>query len=104
MLISYRGHFGERDPWQTQGGGVTEPLLRALGIPYSFLDDPAKSGEAHCRSADLGLRQFASRGAAAHARTHVGGARMMQRLECLRAIYDRAGKLPGCDDHGRGRV
>jgi len=42
MLISYRGHFGERDPWQTQCGGVTEPLLRALGIPYSFLDDPAK--------------------------------------------------------------
>jgi sulfopyruvate decarboxylase subunit alpha len=42
MVISYRGHFGERDPWQTQGGGVTEPLLRALGIPYSFLDDPAK--------------------------------------------------------------
>src|ERR1700704_2673336 len=42
MLISYRGAFGERDPWQTQGGGATEPLLRALGIPYSFLDDPAK--------------------------------------------------------------
>jgi sulfopyruvate decarboxylase subunit alpha len=40
MVISYRGHFGERDPWQTQGGLVTEPLLRALGIPYSFLDDP----------------------------------------------------------------
>src|SRR5262249_40357178 len=28
MLISYRGHFGERDPWQTQGGGATEPVLR----------------------------------------------------------------------------
>jgi len=42
MLISYRGHFGERDPWQTQGGSATEPLLRALGIQYSFLDDPAK--------------------------------------------------------------
>ncbi len=42
MLISYRGHFGERDPWQTQGGSVTEPLLRALGIPYRFLEDPAK--------------------------------------------------------------
>lgn len=39
MLISYRGTFGERDPWQTQGGNVTEPLLRALGIPYFFLDD-----------------------------------------------------------------
>src|ERR1700691_4964167 len=38
MLISYRGTFGERDPWQTQGGNVTEPLLRALGIPYAFLD------------------------------------------------------------------
>jgi len=38
MLISYRGSFGERDPWQTQGGNVTEPLLRALGIPYTFLD------------------------------------------------------------------
>jgi sulfopyruvate decarboxylase subunit alpha len=40
MLISYRGTFGERDPWQTQGGNATEPLLRALGIPYSFLDAP----------------------------------------------------------------
>lgn len=45
MLISYRGHFGERDPWQTQGGSVTEPLLRALGIPYTFLDDPAKAAK-----------------------------------------------------------
>jgi len=40
MIISYRGHFGERDPWQTQGGSATEPLLRALGIPYAFLDQP----------------------------------------------------------------
>jgi sulfopyruvate decarboxylase subunit alpha len=38
MLISYRGSFGERDPWQTQGGNATEPVLRALGIPYSFLN------------------------------------------------------------------
>jgi len=38
MLISYRGAFGERDPWQTQGGNVTQPVLRALGIPYDFLD------------------------------------------------------------------
>jgi sulfopyruvate decarboxylase subunit alpha len=40
MLISYRGEFGERDPWQTQGGGVTEPLLHCLGIPYQRLDRP----------------------------------------------------------------
>ena len=38
MLISYRGSFGERDPWQTQGGNVTEAVLRAMGIPYSVLD------------------------------------------------------------------
>jgi sulfopyruvate decarboxylase subunit alpha len=40
MLISYRGEFGERDPWQTQGGGVTESLLQTLGIPYRFLEHP----------------------------------------------------------------
>lgn len=40
MLISNRGSIGERDPWQTQGGNVTEPVLRALRIPYFFLDAP----------------------------------------------------------------
>jgi sulfopyruvate decarboxylase subunit alpha len=38
MLVSYRGTFGERDPWQTQGGSVTERVLQALAIPYVFLD------------------------------------------------------------------
>ena len=33
LLISYRGHMGEKDPWQTQGGMATEPILRALNIP-----------------------------------------------------------------------
>src|SRR5437867_10021241 len=40
MLVSYRGEFGERDPWQTEGGGVTEDLLRALRIPFAQLDNP----------------------------------------------------------------
>ena len=40
MLISYRGEFGERDPWQTEGGGVTEDVLRALRIPFARLDHP----------------------------------------------------------------
>src|SRR2546428_7199029 len=40
MLISYRGEFGVRDPWQTEGGAVTEELLRALRIPFSSLDHP----------------------------------------------------------------
>ena len=41
MLISYRGTFGERDPWQTQGGNVTESVLGALGIPTCSLEAPA---------------------------------------------------------------
>jgi sulfopyruvate decarboxylase subunit alpha len=41
MLITHRGEFGERDPWQTEGGGVTEHVLRALRIPYALLDDRA---------------------------------------------------------------
>ena len=41
MLISYRGEMGERDPWQTEGGLVTEPLLQSLGIIYRKLSDPA---------------------------------------------------------------
>ncbi|HVT39125.1 MAG TPA: thiamine pyrophosphate-binding protein [Gemmatimonadaceae bacterium] len=40
MLISDRGSFGERDPWQTEGGGVTEHVLQALRIPYDRLDHP----------------------------------------------------------------
>ncbi len=41
MLVSYRGEMGERDPWQTEGGRVTEPLLQSLGITYRKLSDPA---------------------------------------------------------------
>jgi sulfopyruvate decarboxylase subunit alpha len=40
MVISYRGEFGERDPWQTEGGAVTVDLLRILRIPYERLDRP----------------------------------------------------------------
>src|SRR5471032_1216748 len=40
MLISHRGEMGERDPWQTEGGAVTEALLQTLRIPYARLDNP----------------------------------------------------------------
>jgi len=40
MLISDRGTFGERDPWQTEGGAVTESVLTALRIPIMRLDNP----------------------------------------------------------------
>jgi sulfopyruvate decarboxylase subunit alpha len=38
MLISARGEFGERDPWQTEGGLVTTHVLDALRIPTERLD------------------------------------------------------------------
>ena len=40
MLISQRGSFGERDPWQCEGGGVTEHVLEALRIPFDRLEAP----------------------------------------------------------------
>src|SRR4051794_20854816 len=40
MIISHRGDLGELDPWQTQGGMATLPVLRALGIPSYPLSDP----------------------------------------------------------------
>ncbi len=40
MLISYRGEMGERDPWQTEGGLVTERVLDALGIMYRKMSHP----------------------------------------------------------------
>ena len=62
MLISYRGEMGERDPWQTEGGLTTEPLLESLGIPYRKLVDPARvAGDlAHAQTlAESSLRPVA---------------------------------------------
>src|SRR5262245_64194927 len=39
MLISARGSFGERDPWQTEGGLVTSHVLDALRIPHDTIHD-----------------------------------------------------------------
>jgi sulfopyruvate decarboxylase subunit alpha len=40
MLISARGEFGERDPWQTEGGLVTRHVLDALRIPVDCIERP----------------------------------------------------------------
>ncbi len=40
MLIAHRGHIGEPYPWHTQGGIVTEPVLRALGLPFDYARNP----------------------------------------------------------------
>ncbi len=45
MLIAHRGHWGEPYPWHTQGGIVTEPVLRALGLPVEHARDPSRVGQ-----------------------------------------------------------
>ena len=89
MLISDRGTFGERDPWQTEGGAVTESVLTALRIPTMRLDDPAKVGASSHAGADARVLVEQAGGVAADARFDVGGA--MTRLDALRAVYDRLG-------------
>lgn len=42
LLVSYRGYFGDKDPWQAQGGIVTEPVLRSLSIPYEVVNEPGQ--------------------------------------------------------------
>jgi sulfopyruvate decarboxylase subunit alpha len=53
MLISDRGHMGERDPWQTQGGKVTRPVLEALGIQWDELSDLAAVERKVAKAMDL---------------------------------------------------
>ena len=40
MLITDRGGFGEKDPWQTEGGKHTRPVLDALKIAHEDLGRP----------------------------------------------------------------
>jgi sulfopyruvate decarboxylase subunit alpha len=50
MLIAQRGHWGEPYPWHTQGGIVTEPVMRGLGIPFEYARDPAKVARQICEA------------------------------------------------------
>lgn len=45
MLIAHRGHIGEPYPWHTQGGILTEPVLRGLGLPFDSIRDPHKAAK-----------------------------------------------------------
>ena len=53
MLISDRGSFGEKDPWQCEGGGVTEHVLQALRIPFNRLECPDHVGKRIARAQTL---------------------------------------------------
>ncbi|HXV43161.1 MAG TPA: thiamine pyrophosphate-binding protein [Anaerolineae bacterium] len=45
MLVALRGHIGEPYPWHTQGGILTEPVLRGLGLPFDYIRDPHKAAK-----------------------------------------------------------
>ena len=51
FLVSYRGDFGEDRPYQVTQGAAAEGVLRAYGMRYRIVDDPAelrrRVGEAH---------------------------------------------------------
>lgn len=51
MLISDRGHLGERDPWQTEGGKYTRRTLDALNIVWAELSRPEEA-ETEVRKAE----------------------------------------------------
>jgi len=53
MLISDRGHLGERDPWQTEGGKFTRRVLDALGVVRDELADPATVGRQVAKAVTL---------------------------------------------------
>jgi len=40
LVISDRGHLGERDPWQTEGGRYTRRMLDALNVQWTELREP----------------------------------------------------------------
>lgn len=42
FLVSYRGDFGEDRPYQVTQGQATEGVLRAYGLRYRVVDDPAE--------------------------------------------------------------
>ncbi len=44
MLISDRGHLGERDHWQTEGGRFTRRVLDALTVQWDTLSTPDEVG------------------------------------------------------------
>jgi sulfopyruvate decarboxylase subunit alpha len=53
MLISDRGHLGERDPWQTEGGKFTRRMLDSLGIVHENLVDPDQVARQVAKAATL---------------------------------------------------
>jgi sulfopyruvate decarboxylase subunit alpha len=55
MLIAHRGHIGEPYPWHTQGGILTEPVIRSLGLPFDYVTDPNNAAKQISEAQTLAL-------------------------------------------------
>ena len=53
MMISDRGHLGEKDPWQTEGGRYTRRVLEALNLVYDEISRPEEAGVKVARALTL---------------------------------------------------
>jgi sulfopyruvate decarboxylase subunit alpha len=53
LVISDRGHLGERDPWQTEGGRFTRRVLDALNIQHDELHVPEEVEDRLARAMTL---------------------------------------------------
>jgi sulfopyruvate decarboxylase subunit alpha len=53
LVISDRGHLGERDPWQTEGGRFTRRVLDALNIQRDELRAPEEVADRLARAMTL---------------------------------------------------
>ena len=105
MLISHRGEFGERDPWQTEGGGVTEELLRALRIPVRVSRSTRRTSAGRiAQGADARASRRTSRSRCCSARDLMWEEASMTRARRARARSTRELERRGRrHDHGRGR-
>jgi len=59
MLISDRGHLGERDPWQTEGGRYTRHVLDSLRIVHDELGAPEDAASKIDKAMTLALSSLA---------------------------------------------
>ena len=88
MLISDRGDFGERDPWQTEGGGVTEVgAARAAHSSHAARRSGDRSRAASRKAQTLAYSS--NKPVALLLTRDLMWEERMTRLDALRAVYDR---------------
>lgn len=92
LVVSDRGHLGETDPWQTEGGKATRRVLDALGIVW---DELGRADEVERRVTDAAVLAESSLSPVALLLT--------RRLMCPGPGVSPFGEGPGVSPYGDGR-